>query len=132
MEYEVTFTDSCRYEIDTDQSDINKLFGVGYFPHHHKNSVRFGWRWYNDRLEVLAYWYQKGVRSSSYICDVELNTPTVFRIDILRDVHILTVMGNPVKTDILVPGRWFGYFLRPYFGGNRVAPHNITIKLRRL
>ena len=42
----VTFHRSCAYMLpDGDQLDVNKLFGVGYFPHHHKDSARFGWNY---------------------------------------------------------------------------------------
>ena len=44
MSCEVSFTESCRYNVGKDQSDINKLFGFSVGMHH-KNSVRVGWRY---------------------------------------------------------------------------------------
>ena len=38
--FRVSFDQSCKYQLaDDDQLDINKLFGVGYFPNHHKDTL---------------------------------------------------------------------------------------------
>jgi hypothetical protein len=135
--YRVKFTDSCAYDIGPDQADINKLFGIGYFPHHHKNSVRFGWRYSNGEIEILSYWYLNGERNSDLICSVPLNKPMVYKIHILRDWHTLTVSEglsdfHSHSFNVPVPGKNFGYLLSTYFGGNLTAPHNIEINLERL
>ena len=135
--YRVTFTESCRYDIGPEQADVNKLFGVGYFPHHHKNSVRFGWRYAHGLIEILSYWYLNGDRYWDVITSVEIGKPYVYKIHILRDWHTLTVSEglNDFKAKTLnvpVGGKNFGYLLSTYFGGNLTAPHDINIKLERL
>ncbi|UII26213.1 hypothetical protein LVD15_23400 [Fulvivirga maritima] len=52
-----------KTEAEANQADINKLMGFSDCgAHHHENSARFGWRWYNDELQVFAYCYVDGVR----------------------------------------------------------------------
>src|SRR5690606_17551586 len=54
LRFEVTFDASAIYTSTSaaNQTDINKLYGVSDCGTlHHTNSARFGWRWYNNRLE---------------------------------------------------------------------------------
>lgn len=139
--YKVRFTPSCRYEIGlADQLDINKLFGIGYFPHHHKNSMRFGWRYVidMDAIEIMAYYYVDGQRMYEHVAFLKIDGNYTFIMYILPDGHLLTVLdddGKYVAGDVLInhlKGRNFGYLLRPYFGGNQTAPHNIHIDMKRI
>jgi len=142
LAYTVVFKNSCRYEIGSDQSDINKLFGIGYFPHHHRNSVRFGWVYNpskNDTMEIYAYWYKDGERFSEFLCDVPINSPVYYEIEKeyavnfgwyfrLRVVFDKKKIGGAIVT---VKPQSVGYLLRPYFGGNQTAPHNMEIWMER-
>jgi len=136
--YDIEFTESCRYDLGTeDQLDINKLFGIGYFPHHHKNSIRFGWRYDTtiQKMEILTYWYRNGVRNYEHICHVEIGVPYVYSIHCFENRQELSIYGKNdnsrffQKHTTYVPSKEIGYILRPYFGGNRKAPHNMTIKI---
>lgn len=138
--YNIVFTESCRYDLQNeDQLDVNKLFGIGYFPSHHKNSVRFGWRYdlNTKKVEILSYYYKDKKRSFDHMCFVEIDQPYSFVLAINHDYHELSVHGmSPVndrhyyKTKVDVEPRSIGYLLRPYFGGNQKAPQDITIKIR--
>jgi hypothetical protein len=142
LAYSVKFTDSCRYEIGSDQTDINKLFGIGYFPYHHRNSVRFGWVYNpskNDTMEIYAYWYKDGKRFSEFLCDVPINGPVYYEMAKeystpvgwyfrLRVIFDKKEIG---RTAVMVRPQWAGYLLRPYFGGNQTAPHNMEIWMER-
>jgi hypothetical protein len=142
LAYSVKFTDSCRYEIGSDQTDINKLFGIGYFPYHHRNSVRFGWVYNpskNATMEIWAYWYENGKRYYEFLCDVPINSPAYYEIATeyvkewgwyfrLKVIFDRDVIGNAVVT---VKPQSVGYLLRPYFGGNQTAPHNMEIWMER-
>jgi hypothetical protein len=47
--------------------------------------------------------------------------------------YVFTVNGNPVnipRSSTTTTGR--GYKLYPYFGGDELAPHNVTIKIKEL
>lgn len=132
----IIFTDSCKYDLKSDdQYDINKLFGIGYFPWHHYNSVRFGWSYDipNNSISIYAYWYHNKVRHSELMGRVELNELYFYLIQIRDNRHELVVLNRSL--DIImeyvvdVPPQTVGYYLKPYFGGNRTAPHNMIIKI---
>lgn len=129
ISYEITFTDSCIYDLNsTDQLDTNKLFGIGYFPTHHYNSVRFGWRYNTENLqmEIMGYWYINQVRYYQPLRFVNINEPHEYTISITPDNHNLFIDSQNVLT-IPLGGRSIGYKLSPYFGGNRRAPHKMKI-----
>jgi hypothetical protein len=136
LKYNVTFTESCRYDIGPeDQGDINKLFGIGYFTlrkltMHHYNSVRFGWNYdlENKNIRIFAYWYNKGERMSNYITSVEIGQSHDFLIAGLDIGHVLEV--GEVEKFVNVPSKSLGYLLHPYFGGNQKAPHDMTIYVK--
>lgn len=130
--YRVTFTESCRYDIGNDQGDINKLFGIGYFPHHHDNSVRIGWNYniVSGKIQLWAYWYADGVRQWSYLRSADFGVPYYFKICIDEGEHTIDVSGR--RFSIYLKPQSIGYLLRPYFGGNRKAPHTIFIDMKKL
>jgi hypothetical protein len=143
VEHVVTFNKSANYNLrSNDQYDINKLFGISY-GYHHNNSVRFGWRSLcpnSTKIEILMYVYVDGERIKEVneeltICTVDINVPYRYEIVTIKDkyyfivsdmnhnvLNIKTMDFNPLKP------KW-GYHLYPYFGGNRTAPHNITISM---
>lgn len=138
--YTITFTESCVYDLgNEDQLDVNKLFGIGYFPSHHKNSVRFGWRYdlESQKIEILSYYYKNGKRFFDTICFVNIGESYTYVLAINHDYHELSVHGSSTlndrhyyKTKVDVDPQSVGYLLRPYFGGNQKAPHDINIKIK--
>jgi hypothetical protein len=134
IRYDVTFTESCRYDIGAEQADINKLFGIGYRPHHHDNSVRFGWRYLDkiDMIEILAYWYKERQRGWWHLCAVEIGKQWRYDLTVGQSNHSLHVVGKSVPYIVPVQPRRMGYPLHPYFGGNMTAPHDIEIKMQRV
>lgn len=127
LAYKITFTESCRYDVGEDQSDINKLFGIGYFPFHHYNSVRIGWN-YNidkDQIELWAYWYKQGKRNWEWLDSIKIMQPSYMEIEIKSNYHIIRTKNSLFS--VPVGGECIGYLLRPYFGGNEAAPHDIRI-----
>ena len=138
LSYKVRFTDSCKYTLPPeDQLDVNKLFGIGYFPYHHKNSVRFGWR-YNpeqpDKMEIMGYWYDNGERMMVSMGFVDFNREYTYEMWMVRGggntLHHLKVdmRYKNLHLEVLLEGECdMGYLLRPYFGGNRKAPHDMVI-----
>lgn len=131
ISYIVRFDDSCRYNIGKDQGDINKLFGIAYFPHHHKNSVRIGWNYQpeTNKIRLYAYWYINGVRGWHYMHSVKIGKYVFITIRIHRPTHFIDIQGKKFLVDCKGS---FGYLLGPYFGGNQTAPHDINIEIRRL
>jgi len=133
LTYLVEFTPSCRYDIGSDQSDTNKLFGFGYFPFHRDNSVRFGW-WYNptiDSIAIMAYWYNDGKRGIQFLRNVSIGSTHEYMIKRIGDGHLMKVNG--ISHAIVFSKRTsVMYLLHPYFGGNRPAPQTIHLIMRRL
>ena len=135
LRYHIMFTESCKYDIGEDQSDINKLFGIGYLPWHRRNSVRFGWRYVSEtnKIEILAYWYISGKRYSHSMCSVDFGKWYDYSIRNNSDSHLLTVCdkyGHPIVTHTIeLKPKFFGYKLFPYFGGNKKAPHTMVINM---
>lgn len=132
LAYRVGFTESCRYDIGRDQGDINKLFGVGYFPSHHENSVRVGWNYdlVSGRINLFAYWYVGGKRDWQYLRSVDIGIMYYFKMYIDDDIHRLDIAGRNYRVD--VHSTPICYLLRPYFGGNRTAPHDIVIDIKKV
>lgn len=148
LRYEVEFTESCRYRFGTDDdADVNKLFGIAFITWgsfwfviknlfkgrlkalHHYNSIRWGWRYdaLSGRIELIKYVYINGDRFMIY--SASLNIGKSADLDIIK--------YNEYKWDIFssyinMPNTWLCYELNPYFGGNRTAPHDMEIKMKRI
>ena len=130
------FSDSAIYQFpDTDQWDVNTLFGfsIGF---HHVNSFRFGWRPNKDltKIEIDGYEYHNKIRITTIsICEVELNkwyTYVLTYIPKTNEVEYLVIDKNCESANSYIRLKnnlsW-GYRLGLYFGGNKKAPHDITI-----
>ncbi|MBC5773469.1 hypothetical protein H8S95_05285 [Pontibacter sp. KCTC 32443] len=135
LKFEATFDASATYKTTTDanQGDINKLYGIADCrTDHHSNSARFGWRWYNNQLEIHAYTYLNKVRQSKMVGVVDLNKAYTYEIQVQDNKYVFTLNGNAVELPRHCNGKAEGYQLYPYFGGDEVAPHDITIAIREL
>ncbi|MFD2515675.1 hypothetical protein ACFSRY_17515 [Pontibacter locisalis] len=135
IRFEATFDSSAVYTtVDpANQADINKLYGLSdCSTQHHTNSARFGWRWYNSRLEIHAYTYFNKQRSSELITTVELNKPYLYQLRLEDNEYVFILNDVKVSKPRNCSGPGEGYQLYPYFGGDEVAPHNIKIYLKEL
>lgn len=137
----VRFDFDCRYKIESDdQYDINKLFGIGYFPNHHKESARFGWRFDYDenKFIISAYCYINGERVMKDICACVANKDYDMVIEVMPYHYEFYVRQS--ENNLKVGGHMqyrthkkeFSYPLGLYFGGNQTAPHEMTIKMKRI
>lgn len=138
LSYDVIFDSSAIYlsKDPKNQGDINKLFGFADCNnHHHKNSIRFGWRWNPDSvaIEILAYYYVNSVRKNKFLTTVqpgELHTYVLYHHNDGYGIAIKDVVDVVVEQgDVCTRGAY--YLLYPYFGGNETAPHDIRIYMRR-
>lgn len=136
----VKFTDSCRYDLgNEDQFDTNKLVGIGYLPGHHKDSARFGWRYWTDRkeIELTAYCYVNGRRVIQHVCFCKIGKEYRLRLQVLATCYYFDVYeAGEMKSAGIVTierghNKHFKYRLGTYFGGNQVAPHEMKIELER-
>jgi hypothetical protein len=137
--WEVRFSEQSKYNVDTDQTDWNKLCGIKpqyFFPL--ENSIMTGWR-YNPKLgvfEVAAYCHVGGKRTTAEeggfpVCSV--NPGEAFTVAIYRDgvgyVWAFESMGKTQSVRIPHnPFFWKGkvWEIASWFGGNRTA--NVTFE----
>lgn len=123
---------SWRYYFHSvDQIDINKLWGIGFgnvlFDGPHTNSIRLGWNYNpnNDSINWWYYYYENSIRNYDYLTTSFINEDIEFPFQ-LKDESFL--IGNK-EIPYIYPQDRTGYYLFPYFGGNRTAPHMIINKL---
>ncbi len=132
--FTVVFDSSAIYHF-TDPAtmyDNNKLYGFadnGSF--HQQFSARFGWRWFNNQLQLAAYTYNNGVVSILQLGKVDLGVENKCAIVVKGDHYNFIVNG--IATSVPRASQTkeaVGYKLYPYFGGNATAPHTITILIK--
>lgn len=138
--WQVLFTDSCRYDLKSDdQLDTNKLVGIGYFPgFHHVDSARFGWQYDAEieRVMLSAYCYVNGQRTILPITTVPINKAYTVQLTVNFGSYFFKVIDESGYKLGSVGVAFFHkkklqYLLLPFFGGNRKAPHTMKIKLSK-
>lgn len=144
IEFICSFDKSCLYDLeDNDNYDVNKLYGFSTTWFHHVQSARLGWRCLDGKhIQIVTYSYNDGVRSLDDI-DVlgEVLPDEEFKCRISDEensyMYTFVILDRPDTLRIARDKKekdWFifHYLLYPYFGGNRTAPHNMKINLRRI
>ena len=115
------------------QGDINKLYGVADCnSYHHTNSARFGWRWYEEKMEIWAYTYVNGERNSALVDTVALGTFNEYEISFEDNKYLFRLNDKEVEMPRHCEATAEGYRLFPYFGGDETAPHDINIWIEEL
>ena len=134
IEFSCIFDQSAVYKTKdpNNQADINKLYGLSDCgTNHMESSIRFGWRWYDDSLEI--HWFKHSDNKFSFgkICNVTLGLPFKCSLKIKEDKYVMNVDGNEVEIIRAPCGlNYHRYYLYPYFGGDETAPHDIRIKIK--
>lgn len=135
LAFEVVFDESARYTTSApnNQGDINKLYGLSDCGNtHHTNSARFGWRWYNNRLELLAYTYVNKKMSYELLATVPIGEAVRCELRMEEGQYRFKLGDKELTMPRACNGAAEGYQLYPYFGGDETAPHAITIKIKEL
>ena len=131
MKYWVKFDSSAIYTSQTkeNQWDTNKLFGFSDCnEHHHQNSARFGWRWLENKIDIMIYCYIDGERIIEKIGEVNPMEEHLYNIQMTEDAYHFTldnVSQSISRRSSCQKGLY--YTLWPYFGGDEKAPHDITL-----
>jgi len=152
--YQLQLTDSCKYSFrNDDDNDINKLFGVAFITWasvwfvvknlfkgklkalHHYNSIRYGWRYdaLSNRFEIWRYVYYRGERFMTFISGLYIGES--FSLGFVPENNTDNQMEYSFYCTngwVKMPAKCLMYTLHPYFGGNRKAPHDMIINLKRL
>lgn len=132
----VKFDSSAIYTsvIPSNQADINKLYGFSDNDSmHHSFSARFGWNWINNALWLYAYVYNNSIVYFQPLRTVGIGSEINCSIKVDGNKYIFTINGNAVnipRASTTTIGK--GYKLYPYFGGDELAPHDVTIKIKEL
>jgi hypothetical protein len=135
LKFQAKFDSSAIYTSLTtnNQADINKLYGLSDCNSLHQvNSARFGWRWYNSRLEILAYTYTNKVRDFKLLGVASVNAYHDYKIEFTSTSYVFSFNGKTVTLPRNCSGNVNGYKLYPYFGGDEVAPHDASIWIKDL
>lgn len=136
LKFVVKFDSSAIYNsIDANnQYDINKLYGFSDNDSLHQvYSARFGWRWSDKALRIFAYVYNKGVRNSKELGTVAIGAENDCSIKVTGGHYIFSLNNHSdtlLRSATTHKGR--GYRLYPYFGGDELAPHDITILIKEI
>ncbi len=145
--FDVIFDETAIYETQdpNNQADVNKLFGFSDCNSNHvENSARFGWRWYEDELQILGFVHFNGDIEILELGSVELNKSYRYEMYLGDDEYFFRVIGVTDEQRDFVGGVAsmrrsgsvcnVGYYYRlwPYFGGDETAPHDIKIHMRRV
>lgn len=134
MNFKVQFVGPTDYDLgDDDQYDVNKLYGTSDCGGtHQENSARIGWRWLNNKLEILAYTHINGSFDFKLIGEAKANTVINFKIALTNDNSQYQFTMN-TKTVTMARGCqesiMSGYKLYPYFGGNKLAPKDFHLQI---
>lgn len=135
---DVLFHADCFYDLPMpDMMDTNKLFGIGYFPGHHKNSARFGWRYdYQfQKIVLVAYCYDNGKRYIEELCAVPLGKWIHCELQVWTKGYFFDVSNGVPLKQLVMPKthrKKLSYKLGPYFGGNKDAPRTMNIQMEKL
>lgn len=134
MKFSVRFDSTAIYEtvLPENQYDINKLYGFSdNNADHHQYSARFGWRWSGKALRLFAYIYNEGSVLSKELTTIAIGTDINCSIKLTSTNYLFTVNGITTQLPrMATTEKAKGYQLYPYFGGDEVAPHQITIWIK--
>ena len=115
------------------QYSINKLYGLSDCDSkHHENSARFGWRWFNGKMEIFAYCYAESERFSELITTVDIGKEYECSIQFTDNHYCFSINGITHTFKRTCQTSKLRYFLYPYFGGTEAAPHEVRIKIKDL
>jgi hypothetical protein len=134
LRFEVLFDESAVYATKDpiNQYDINKLYGFAdNNAKHHEYSARLGWRFSKDSLRVFGYIYNNKIRSEQEITTIPIGQKIECSITVDGSRYIFMAAGKKLTMPRAATGDVAkGYRLYPYFGGNEVAPHDISIWIK--
>ena len=136
LKFKVKFDSTAIYTTvnPANQGDINKLYGFSVNnAQHHLFSARFGWRWYNNAIEIFAYIYNNGVVAYKKIGTASINANLTYSIKVQAENYLFS-FGDTVVTmpRASTTATGLGYKLFPYFGGDELAPHDVKILIEEL
>lgn len=118
-----------KFMSKSDQIKTNKIVGLSDSYYHRINSIRVGFRYYNDKFDLMAYYYNNGKHYAEVIGEIYENIEFSIEIKITKYNYI--IIFNNIEYKFNRTSKWFlpRYFTYPYFGGNLPTPKDIKIKV---
>lgn len=136
LHFKVKFDSSAIYKTanPVNQLDINKLYGFSdNNANHQEYSARFGWRWYENEVQVFAYVYNDARRSFSKIASIVIGKEYDCKIEVKAGKYVFSLGDKTLEVSRSSRTTTAeGYKLYPYFGGDEAAPHDINIFIEEL
>lgn len=135
LKFKALFDSTSIYKtsLASNQGDINKLYGVSDCEsYHHTNSARFGWRWYEEKLEIWAYTYSEGKRNFALLDTVSIGSFNEYELEFQENKYVFRLNDKKVEMPRFCVASAKGYKLFPYFGGDETAPHDISIWIEEI
>jgi len=133
LSFSATFDSSAIYNLPFPgiEKDENTLCGFADNDRVHEQfSARFGWRWFNNELQIAAYTNNYSNSTIVQMGSVPLGTSSNYSIVVAGDHYEFTLNGVSISLPRASRTELAGkYKLLPYFGGDAVAPHQIAIKI---
>lgn len=136
LRFTASFDKNCLYsQINTDSQDLNKLIGLSDNYSHMKDSARIGWRCMNNNtIELWSYIHCEGKLDMKYLVNIEPNETFNGSIIMFENVYLIdvTIKGKMTSQSFNRTSKWnfIRYILKPYFGGNNKAPHDMNIQVK--
>ncbi|MGZ8510531.1 MAG: hypothetical protein ACXWWA_09155 [Chitinophagaceae bacterium] len=133
MKFYAKFDQSGIYQTvnPANQYDINKLWGFSEGFNNQYNSARVGWGYSDGAIRLYGYVYSKGIRHSKEITSVTPGQEIYCSIKVSGSNYIFSANGTSVTLPRgTTASKASGFQQYPYFGGDEVAPHNVSIFIR--
>ncbi len=135
LNFKAKLASNCIYQFgDSDDFDINKVYGVTWGLTNNDNSFRIGWNCEgnNGTIQYFAYMHVDGVMDDEYLFSELPDTTINFHVEFDRDNDTILIYRLDLMQVYAVNYPFenvssMGYYNFPYFGGNKVAPHTMNI-----
>lgn len=133
IEGTITFVGDFSYS--NYDGDTHKIIGFSDNWHHHKDSIRLGWRFnpFVNKVQIMTIVYRNGERNIKHLCYVDLEKEKNYPFIISKTKNNYFVMFGDEAIVLLKESNWFGprYVLFPYFGGQATSEKEITFIIDR-
>ena len=133
IKVEVKFIGDFSYSIKK-QKDANKLFGLSDSYHHHKDSVRVGWRWNNivKKVELMVIVYSGGNRTIKHLRYLPINKRITIELEVKEGEYIIKLNNDEYSFERTSKWWFLRYGLFPFFGRTTVAPKDFQFTIKKI
>ena len=120
-----------KYYFNTKDEQIktNKLVGLSDNYYHRKDSIRIGYRFYNNKYDLMVYYYNNSENLSQVIGEIHENLEFNIEFEILNDKYLVKYDGNVYYFNRTSKWKLLRYYTYPYFGGENPSPKDIEISI---